>query len=171
VKGRALVVDASSDTITAVDLATGTRSELASLPAIPSFSRGDLAFDGSNRLFLVERSRGSVLAIDATTGTSSVITSAALGAGPVLSVVRGVAFDAGRVVVAADAALIGVDPVTGNRTTLSSATMGAGPLLRAPESIAVGKLENAFVTDRIGRTSVLYAVDLVTGHRVVVSAR
>lgn len=135
------------------------------------------AMDGS-------RSTGLV-SIDLVTGERRLVSSSAVGSGPLLTEPSGLALDGSGdtaiVVDVAQEALVQIDLVSGNRTNLSqsptvpltkssgSLPIGSGPTFASPLDVTLDLARFvAYTTHRFPIRGVL-AVDLVSGDRVLIS--
>ena len=121
-----------------------------------------------------------LLAVDRATGERTVLSSDDVGSGPELADPIALALDeeGGRVLVldAGLEALLAVDPATGDRTVIADVDTGAGPALVAPVAMDVDLagdraliLDNDLVTTPGTPLVTLYAVDLTTGDRTVIT--
>jgi DNA-binding beta-propeller fold protein YncE len=180
---RALVSDNSLGALLAVDLDSGDRSIIsdsvtgngpAFAPVLSIVS--DLA---NNRALIGDLS--GLLAVDLATGDRTPISNNSRGTGPLLYYSASIALDAGndRVLVANfdfdRSSLLEVDLVTGDRTVIAdNYSVGTGPdfdflgyiALDAANNrlLAVNSTSDSFATNMF---SVLYAIDLVNGQRVI----
>jgi hypothetical protein len=168
--------------VIAVDMTTGDRTLLTDL-AVDYGPNGTrllgVAVDGA-RALVADNRVDAIFAIDLTTTDRTVLSDDSVGAGPDragLWVLDGMALDrtGNRLVVAnreADAVL-GVDLASGDRSIVSSdgatvPAMGTGPIIATPQKLTVDEASNqAFVIPGPGS---VYAIDLATGDRTVVSA-
>jgi len=146
-----------------VDLETGESSVW--FDGVTFSSGGDLALDRAhNRLLYTDDQLPRILAIDLTTRAAAQLATG----GRALALSR-----AGKLLVGRPDELAVYDLDTHTETTVASPTLGAGPRL-SPASIVEDLEGRAFVTspfdDRGAGGAAVFAVDLVTGDRVVVSA-
>jgi sugar lactone lactonase YvrE len=175
---RVLAVDGSLRALLAVDLGNGNRTILsgASTGSGPAFGLpSGLVYDpDSNHAFVTDVDLNAVVAVDLGMGQRTVISNAATGSGELLSRPAGIALHpAGdRVIVGNNATnkLIAVELTTGNRTVISDDTTGIGPTFSSE-----GYMGDLAIDSTNGRALVavgvgtLFAVDLVTGNRSIIS--
>ncbi len=182
---RALVTDTSIDTLVAIDLATGNRTELSAPAAQPDMRvSAVLAYHAPTQRAFVGTLNGTILAIDlAGGGTRSVFSGGGTGTGTALLNIRGLTIDSSSGtprLLAADSgahAIIAIDLTTGNRSTVSYAApndpnnqVGSGPAFYSFGQLAVDATsQRVLVPDTsssffVGR---LFSIDLATGNRTV----
>jgi len=172
--GRALVADESYSGILAVDLASGDRVIFsdAATGTGPALSRPSaLSLDGDRAL--VGNAFGGVLALDLASGERSFVSPPMLvGAGVGFQFPEEVAVVDGRALVVAGSRIYEVDLASGDRTILTDASfstpVGTGPALGSLDGIVVNG-ERALVTANGFHVAGVYAVDLSSGDRTIVS--
>ena len=174
--GRVLVGDYSRDSLTAVDIATGNRTDVSRLGTIGT---GE-SIDGANAVavdsaagvaYVAAFNNKAVISVDLATGNRTVITGLGVGTGPEFLSPQGIVFDASnnRCLVSDSGlrAIVTVDLATGDRTVLSDAATGTGRALTSPADAQLDAANNrVLVADQVWG---LFAVDLTSGDRTVLS--
>ncbi len=155
-------------TITAVDLSTGARSILSDAvtpnAAVPFASPLALAVDAANgRALVANPGNSNILSVGLATGARTVFSN--VGAGNIL-------VDAGtnRAFLLSGNEILDLDLINGNTTVISppSTTDSENAFIFAGDGFAIDNTnERLLVTD--WRTKSVYAVDIPSGERVIVS--
>jgi hypothetical protein len=163
----AVVLDWDLSTITRIDLASGDRELLSgggagSGPEIRAAEA--LAYDrAGDRALFFQQYVPDLYAVDLESGARSIVS----GGGPEIGDPSAIAIDAARRVVYThddeSGALFAIDLAGGDRRVISSDSLGSGPRPSSP-SLAFGT-DLLFARDE----TTLYAIDPVSGDRVVVS--
>ena len=169
--GRVLVVDPADDSVTAVDLALGTRTVLSRVVfgAGPLFvDPQDVAVDLVNqRLFVIDFA-GGLYRVDVRNGDRTLLN----GSGPEFQFPLSCAYDtrANRVLVTDTGrkALFGVDAATGARALISDGANGEGVNLESPAGIVFDRVNNLVFAVDTGLAA-LVAIDLLNGNRAILS--
>jgi hypothetical protein len=185
---RALVTDTSLDSLVAVDLATGNRTQVsAPTGQVDLIVSSPLAYHAPTQRAYVGTLSGTIVEIDlANGGARTVISGGGLGSGTVLSNIRGIALDSStgttRLLVADGAAhaIIAVDLSTGNRSIISYGApadpnnlIGTGPAVYALGQLAVDVAGHRVLVPDVSPSAFvgrLFSIDLVTGNRTVLTA-
>ena len=175
---KAYVVEDSwmSDSVYAIDLATGDRSGLS------TSSTGDgprstypeqITFTADEqKIYVADSVQDALFLVDIATGDRIRVSSASDGSGTNFSNPHGVAVTAdGSTVYVLDHdadAIFSVDPVTGNRTIFSNASNGTGTGFSRPEKMILSHDESTlYVTD--WTLDAVFAVSTATGNRTILS--
>lgn len=172
--GRAYVASAAPARITAVDGDTGDTTILAEAGAgsgFPFESAHALTWEPQRaRILYVDWDQQAVLALDPATLQRKVITANDTHPGPLLALVRDLAWDSGdkRVLIADRWGIYTIDDDTGERAVLSRSDVGQGPLFGNPWAIACDASGDRIVM-LDGADGALIAIDEQTGDRTLVS--
>ena len=166
-------LDADGNRTLLITAATGTGLHFEGPRSVTYDVAGSAAVVGDVRVYQDDSFNtfydGRLIRVDRTTGDRTVISSAAVGTGPALQNITGVAFDAagGRVLAVDNKAvtLFSVDLTSGDRTVLSGDGVGAGLAFSAIYDVVVDG-DRALVSDSFEG---ILAVDLSTGDRTLVS--
>jgi DNA-binding beta-propeller fold protein YncE len=174
--GRALVLDAWTDTLLAIDLTTGARTVIADATTGSGLALSavtGVALDAPGNRALVTMGNdinAALVAVNLTTGARTVLSGLSTGIGEELTYPEDLVLDAARErVVIADGSygrLIAVDLGTGNRALLSDEATTSGPLIEWPAGMAVDEA-GARVLIIDGSRKSLISVDLETGARTL----
>lgn len=175
----AAVFDSLTESILAVDMATGRRTVISDTGIVgpPTIGLEQMAItsDGSE-VIAVDADQGTVLSIDVATGARTLLSGNGFGIGEGIDFPFGVALNEanGTVIVADDGddgrfRLLSVDPSNGRRTVLSGVDSGggnhgSGPNFEFIEAITIDPVNNRVVVLDSGLPA-LIAVDLATGNR------
>lgn len=160
----------------AVDMQTGNRTLVAdsSKGTGPTLrSVGVIVVDKVNeRLLAINGGTDTFLfSVELATGNRTIISGSGIGNGIVFESPSSMILDAAnnRLLVADRLAnaIIAVDLTTGDRTEFSGATSGSGPLLNQPSGIVMSENNIALIMD--AGADQLFALDLITGERVIVA--
>ncbi len=163
--------------ITAIDIATGERTSLASeflgSGPMPDYPRA-IAWDPlRNRVLLGDSNDNAVYAVDLTTGDRSILSDDNTGTGQVFQTPTALDYDVtnDRVLVgeATYDVLIAVDPVTGDRTILSGAGVGQGPPLVGFGAMVWDGPRNRVLVAPTG-VDMIISVDPTTGDRLTLAS-
>ncbi len=177
---RIIVADLLGQVIS-VDVTTGNRTLIHDLAAdfgVNGTNPLGVAVDGA-RALVADNRADAIFAIDLATGNRTVLSDNSVGSGPTKAgfwVLDGIALDrTGNQLIAPNReadALLGIDLASGDRTVISSAgaivpAVGTGPAITTTQNPVVDEASNqAFI---IPNPSSVYAVDLATGNRTIVS--
>jgi DNA-binding beta-propeller fold protein YncE len=179
--GIIYVGSSTSDSISRVDLVSGERTILSSntlgTGALIGNIRGLFADPANNRLFMLDADSASLDLVDTSSGDRIRMTGGFVGSGPSMSLPVALTFDSASdtayIVDQSLSAVFAVDTLLGTRQIISDDS-SAGTPFTEPTGIALdadnGRL---LVTDNgTGNTLTvtLYAVDLATGARTVLSS-
>ena len=165
-----------TDSVLTIDLDSTARSVLtdrASVGSGPAFDfPQDIVIDADNsRALFVAASSNTLLAVDLASGDRTLVSGGATGTGPAFGNPYDLALDAANdrvLVLDTGLGVFSVALATGDRVIVSDAATGTGPIWNFPRSLAFDPATGtAFVLDYT--TDVLYAVDVATGNRSVVS--
>ena len=139
---------------------------------------GGIAVAPDGSIFVVKNYPDDVVyRVDPQTGAATVVSSDAVGGGPLLLFPDDIAVEAGGSLVVTVPAgnassLLRVDPSTGDRSVVSDAVTGAGVPLYAPRSVAVGADGALLVSeaaDDPAREDRVQRVDAATGDRTIIA--
>ncbi len=175
---RALVSDLTIDTIAAVDLATGNRTVISNFGTGSGTNFNDpqsIVLDSNNnRALVADSALDAIVAVDLATGNRTVISNNSTGSGINFDNPQDIVLDSNnnRVLVADSGlnAIVAVDLATGNRTVISDSGTGSGTNFVNLQGIVLDSNNNRVVAvDDAGVDSGIFAVDLSTGDRTVIS--
>jgi DNA-binding beta-propeller fold protein YncE len=178
---RALITSARDGRITAVDLGTGDRApfsdEATTIGPLLEFPTGMAVDAAQGRVLIYDGARHSLFSVDLQSEARTLLEGATIGSGYELRTPFELALDpeARRVLVhdASEAALVAIDPDTGARSVISSATVGEGPRPEQVTALVVDSSrpggQRVLAAGLLDETIAIFAVDLATGNRTVLS--
>ncbi|MDX1696780.1 MAG: PQQ-binding-like beta-propeller repeat protein, partial [Thiohalobacterales bacterium] len=175
---RAFVTDIDADAVWSVDLESGDRTILADAttgtgPALNN--PATLALDEATGTLYVGGLGNVLYAVDSTSGDKTIISDSTTGTGPWGNAHEDIALDKANsrvlMIEGFSDRILAIDLATGNRTILSdNVSAGTGPLFVRPVGIVMDADNNrALATDYEGASGRLFAVDLTTGDRTILS--
>jgi DNA-binding beta-propeller fold protein YncE len=168
---RALVADSSAAALFSVDLLTGDRTVLQG--AGPSFvgPRGVAVTADGRTAYLADGDQATLFQIDLASGARTVVSDPVTGRGPWADPRRVLLADDGApwVLDYITDAVVRVALATGDRSVLAASPAGVGAHFGGPFGISVSSDPSAEVLVSDAYFEQLFAVDLVTGTRRVLS--
>lgn len=154
---RVLIADSQQQFVLEIDLDTGTRRVIATLPDISAsiFESSVIALGDQVLYFFYNE---EIHQVDLDSGNQSILTGGDIGSGPTISYVTDMVFDEVNDQLlltqspfdfsGADEMVMAINLSTGNRTELSGPTRGDGPQLENPKRIVLdGVNERLFIAD------------------------